>query len=572
MPVVFSANNSADYSTTLAQGSLFVIFGYDLGPPNLVQISSFPLPNLLADTSVTVQSGSTTLNCPMVYTSSYQVAAILPSNTPVGLATITVQYGSPSSPGLSTAQVAVASSSTGIFTTNSLGMGPGSFTALNGALITYDHPAQPGQYVTAWATGLGPISGPDNDLPSSYPNFPNVNIWVGGQPATILYAGRSGCCAAIDQITFTVPQVAGCNVPVTIAVGNTASNTVSLPIGAAGGACTDSGPTIPTAILNNALNGQQVRAAAIGIGPGSLGYGSGTAESLARRLSAALHVRVAVSDASALMRAYAAGNLKAVRAALSKYASQWKALDARARRRVIAQLGETQEGVAAVFGSFSSEAAGAAIGSGLLPSVGSCLVIPPNQPSGLRTITNGLDAGTSLYLTGSAGSLMLKQTQTGQYSALLGSAITGPNVPAGTYTITGFGGRDVGPFTATIKIGTSLEISNKPTLATVDRTQPVTITWTGGTPGSYVLIGGYSPNMRTGELFLPNASFVCAEDAGKDTFTIPTYILSSMNATAGGKGILGIAHHPLSNQITIPDIDLAYFVDGSSDTVRITFK
>jgi hypothetical protein len=61
MPVVFSANNSADYSTTLAQGSLFVIFGYNLGPPNLVQVSSFPLPNLLADTSVTVQSGKATL-------------------------------------------------------------------------------------------------------------------------------------------------------------------------------------------------------------------------------------------------------------------------------------------------------------------------------------------------------------------------------------------------------------------------------------------------------------------------------------------------------------------------------
>src|SRR5579871_5604808 len=62
-PIVNSANNSADYSTTLAQGSLFVVFGQNLGPTNFVQVSAFPLPNILSGTSITVTSGSTTLNC-----------------------------------------------------------------------------------------------------------------------------------------------------------------------------------------------------------------------------------------------------------------------------------------------------------------------------------------------------------------------------------------------------------------------------------------------------------------------------------------------------------------------------
>jgi hypothetical protein len=30
-PFVFSANNSADHSTTIAQGSLFVVFGENIG-------------------------------------------------------------------------------------------------------------------------------------------------------------------------------------------------------------------------------------------------------------------------------------------------------------------------------------------------------------------------------------------------------------------------------------------------------------------------------------------------------------------------------------------------------------
>src|ERR1700728_3091107 len=114
-PEVFSANNSADYSATVAQGSLFVVFGYNLGPANLVQVSAFPLPNVLSGTSVTVTSGSTTLNCPMIYTSIGQVAAILPSNTPIGTANVTVAYnGQTGSDGFSTTQVTVAASSVGI--------------------------------------------------------------------------------------------------------------------------------------------------------------------------------------------------------------------------------------------------------------------------------------------------------------------------------------------------------------------------------------------------------------------------------------------------------------------------
>src|ERR1019366_8799865 len=91
-PFVNSANNSADYSTTVAQGSLFVVFGSNLGPATLVEVSSFPLQNMLAGTSVTVTTGSTKLNCPMIYTSATQVAAILPSNTPAGTASVTVSY------------------------------------------------------------------------------------------------------------------------------------------------------------------------------------------------------------------------------------------------------------------------------------------------------------------------------------------------------------------------------------------------------------------------------------------------------------------------------------------------
>ncbi len=128
-PPVFvnSANNSADYSTTIAQGSLLVVFGNNMGPASLVKVSSFPLQNVLAGTSVTVTSGSTKLNCPMIYTSALQVAAILPSNTPAGAANRDRQlHGSVDTYGFASTPVTVVASSVGIYTTTSSGLGVGS--------------------------------------------------------------------------------------------------------------------------------------------------------------------------------------------------------------------------------------------------------------------------------------------------------------------------------------------------------------------------------------------------------------------------------------------------------------
>ena len=181
--LVSSANSSASYSTTIAQGSLFERPGSNLGPASLVQVSAFPLPNTLAGTSVSVTSGSTKRNCPMIYTSSSQVAAILPSNTPVGTASITLSYNGSADPyGFATTRITVAATSAGIFTTTSSGLGPGTFTALDGSLKTFAASAKPGDIVTAWATGLGAIGTADNVLPTTFPNFPNVQVSVGGRP------------------------------------------------------------------------------------------------------------------------------------------------------------------------------------------------------------------------------------------------------------------------------------------------------------------------------------------------------------------------------------------------------
>src|ERR1700679_4113114 len=112
LPAANFAGNAADFSTTIAQGSSFVVVGSSLGPATPVTVSTFPLSNTVSGTSVTITSGLAKLNCPLTYTSQDEVKAILPSNTPVGLANITVAYnGQTGSNSSSTVTVTVVASS-----------------------------------------------------------------------------------------------------------------------------------------------------------------------------------------------------------------------------------------------------------------------------------------------------------------------------------------------------------------------------------------------------------------------------------------------------------------------------
>ena len=97
-PFVYSVGNSANYNPTIAQGSLIVVFGMNIGPAQLVQASSLPLPLQVGGTAITVTSGSTMLSCPMVYASAGQAAAVLPSNVPPGQAKLNLTYNGQSNP------------------------------------------------------------------------------------------------------------------------------------------------------------------------------------------------------------------------------------------------------------------------------------------------------------------------------------------------------------------------------------------------------------------------------------------------------------------------------------------
>jgi uncharacterized protein (TIGR03437 family) len=242
--------NAASYAPfglpngAIARGSVFTVFGENLGPAQSPALA-FPLSATLGGVSISVtQSGVVTQAFP-IYVSAGQSNAVMPSTVTAGVATLRLTYQSKKSNAVT---IQIANSSPGIFAVSNGGYGPGVVynyvSAGNQPINSLVAPAAPGQVVTIWGTGLGPVTFPDNVAPTPGNVATPVSVTIGGQAAKVSYSGRSPCCAGVDQIVATVPLSVplGCWVPVTVNAGGTVSNSATMAIAAKGVAsCSDPG-------------------------------------------------------------------------------------------------------------------------------------------------------------------------------------------------------------------------------------------------------------------------------------------------------------------------------------------
>lgn len=221
----------------IARGAMFAVFGRDMGPVDLVIVSQFPIPTEMARTSAQVTVNGETLDCLMVFTSAGQLAAILPSDTPLGDGGLTVTFnGETSEP----APIRVVDNAVGIFTLRQDGGGPGVYTDANFSVNGIVNAFAPDTVAIAWVTGLGARSPDDRPVVQDLKSQLDLEVSVGGRPARVIYAGPSGCCAAVDQIIFEIPEGReGCFVPVAIRVDDSVSNFASMSISSEGTTCSD---------------------------------------------------------------------------------------------------------------------------------------------------------------------------------------------------------------------------------------------------------------------------------------------------------------------------------------------
>ncbi len=270
-PLIYSRSmfNAASYmppgipAGAIARGSIFTLFGARIGPATAVTAGAYPLGTNLGGVTITLKQGTTTVNVLPIYVSSSQINAIMPSNAPLGQGSIQISFNGGRS---NQAPINVANSAFGIFTALGIGTGPGILqnfvTSANQPINAPAISAQPGQAITLWGTGLGPV--PNVTVaPSAVSLSVQTEVFVGGVSAKVAYNGRAPCCAGTDQIVFTVPDNAptGCWVPVYVRTGGVAvSNFVSMAIDPAGGTCkTDVFPQVTGPLVSGG------RAAAAGV-------------------------------------------------------------------------------------------------------------------------------------------------------------------------------------------------------------------------------------------------------------------------------------------------------------------
>jgi uncharacterized protein (TIGR03437 family) len=156
-------------------------------------------------------------------------------------------------------------------------------------------------------------------------------------------------------------------------------------------------------------------------------------------------------------------------------------------------------------------------------SLNGCLVqqsaISPNPPVG-----TGLNGG-SVTVSGPAGGAPL---------AVPGAvALPSSFLPAagGSFTFQGYGGPDVGAFTANFVAPSQAFIwTNESTTAEVTRSSGLPITWIGGASNSYVQITAIP--YSGGPYLAPGATAIlsCTVPTSAGQFTVPSYVLAALPA------------------------------------------
>lgn len=240
----------------IAQGSIFVLYGTNIGPTTLAQAPALPLGTTLANTSVKITPpGGAAVLAPIVYVLNTQIAAVMPSSIPLTVnnvfATMQVTYNGVAGNVFS---VRVVDSNFGISTADQTGTGRAVITDASFNVITQANSAKNGSTYTMWGTGLGAANSDVNTATNGDLLTP-LQVFVGGVEANVTYRGRS-FGPGLDQINFTIPAgVSGCYVSLTVQT-NTAitrvSNAPTIPIAANGGNCSDVN-SFPPAIVNAAL-------------------------------------------------------------------------------------------------------------------------------------------------------------------------------------------------------------------------------------------------------------------------------------------------------------------------------
>ncbi len=212
----------------LAPGEYATVYGENLAGLSMTA-QQVPFLPVLADVSVTVNGQP----APVQYASATQVNFLVPNGTAPGPAQMVVSAGLQDSMPF-TAQVQASAPAIFVYNGNQAIAQDLPSLALNGP----SSPAPAGSAVTVYVVGLGatfPAVGDGAASPTTPPATPRQTVMatIGGQNATVLFAGLAPQEVELGQVNLIVPQgLAPGDYPLVITVGNEASGPAMLSVGA----------------------------------------------------------------------------------------------------------------------------------------------------------------------------------------------------------------------------------------------------------------------------------------------------------------------------------------------------
>jgi uncharacterized protein (TIGR03437 family) len=204
------ANSAAGIVNFYAPNTFISIYGQSLAI-NTVSISaedlsSGMLPIALIGGEVVVLINN--LPAYIWYVSPTLVNALIPANLIAGPATVQLEmdgkYGPP-------AMITLGATAPSLFQTGATAI---LATHADNSLVTDSSPAQPGEVIVLWATGLGPTAPPviPNQVPETAAPLAAISQFqvllngVAVDPSRIYYAGATPTCAGLYQINLRLPD------------------------------------------------------------------------------------------------------------------------------------------------------------------------------------------------------------------------------------------------------------------------------------------------------------------------------------------------------------------------------
>ena len=199
---VVNAGSFAPFTAGVAPGELLTLFGDNLAA-DLQVASAIPFPTTLGKVQVMINN----VAAPIYYVSQTQLAVVVPYGVTGTVAKVQVLNNNIPS---NTVTTWISTTAPGVLTQLQNGLGYGDVVHLDGTLVTAKNPAQIGETVSVYLTGLGAVNptitdgdaGPVNPLANA---TNTIAAYIGGTEAKIGYSGLAPQLAGLYQINLTVP-------------------------------------------------------------------------------------------------------------------------------------------------------------------------------------------------------------------------------------------------------------------------------------------------------------------------------------------------------------------------------